>query len=77
MSLAFFAIETEDGPCVAHEGPFANTVHQSCPSMAVAEIEAMRLNREQLARDRITQRAPAYYGQRRPVRFFENEDVHG
>lgn len=77
MSLAFFAVESDQGPCVACESPIGTTVQMSCPSMAVAEVQAMQMNREQQARDRITQRAPAYFGQRKPVRYFENEDVHG
>lgn len=81
--MRYFAANTEAGPMVAADHGHLGTVAVcECLSMDTARFEAMRLNSQAMALEHIAQRdalrkQQAATTQRRAVRFFPNEDVHG
>lgn len=59
------------GHVVARMGPTGSTVVLECPTFFSAEREAEKLNQQEQARQAAPVIRPAYYGQRRSVRYFE------
>lgn len=74
--MAYFGTHTGNGPVVAMDhGILGHVIVCECLTIGAAMREAERLNREHAAhQQRAMRAATAYYGQRRSVRYFVNED---
>lgn len=74
--MAYFAKDEGHGPMVAMDHVILGSIAIcECLTIGAAMREADRLNMEHRAHQARAQRtAKAYYGQRRSVRYFANED---